>query len=260
MKKIFFAFFVLAVIFVSCSKDSGSNAASDESISISSLSSSIVSYVDSYYPDASISSAVAVSNSKAATIVTLSTSEQLAFDDFGAYLGDGTNLHSGSDLSGQHRGRGGKGGHGGRGMDSIGKACDGQGSSRHVVVSIDSLPAAIQSYIATNYPSLSARHAEIDTTCQYGAVYKVMLAAVGSEPLKLAFNKESLYLFKSQRIRLADMPQAVKDAIASYDSSSRIRGEQISLADGTVQYTAYVNVSGVKKRLVFGADGSLVCQ
>jgi len=260
MKNLLLAMFAIAVILTSCNKDNSISSASDQAISTSSLSTSVLKYIDSYYPDATITSAVAVNNSKAATIVTLSTSEQLAFNDLGGFLGDGTNLHSGTDMSGDHHGRGGHGMGPGHDGDTTGGPCGMKGPKPLNAVAIDSLPTAIKTYISTNYPALTAMHADIDTTCQYGAVYEVMAGAVGTEPVKLAFSKESVYLYKGQRFRTADMPQAVKDAIAKFDTNSRIRGEQLTLADGTIQYSAFVNVSGVKKRIVLAVDGTVVCQ
>ena len=256
MKKI-----VILILFVlagvsACKKDQTTT----QSTTVASLPLKATTYIDSYYPDASIDYVVAITNPTARYIVTLNTTEQLAFTRDGSFLGNGEGYqddhHGGDTLCGDtthHEG----GGHRGGGHHGGGH----HGGPGHGIP-LDSLSAAITGYITANFPGYTIRHAELDTLCPDGAVIEVMLGMQGAEPKKAVFDAGNNYLLWAKRIRYADVPQAVKDYItANYPTYQECdRGELFTMADNSLQFTVYLFNGPIHKFVRLKADGTLVCE
>jgi len=216
-------------------------------------------YIDSNYPDASIDYVVALTGSNAKYIVTLNTAEELAFTEAGDFLGDGKNFHDGhhggDTICGDTNHRGGGrhgGGHHGGGHE---------GGPGHGIP-VDSLPAAITAYITANFTGYKINHAELDTLCPNGAVIEVMIGMMGAEPKKAVFDAGNNYLLWAKRIRYADVPQAVKDHITANYGTYQVcnRGELLTMADGSLQYTVYLMLGQTHKFVRLKAGGNLVCE
>lgn len=81
------------------------------------------------------------------------------------------------------------------------------------------------------------------------------------EHLKLVFDLTGNYLFKAERKLYADAPQVVKDYItATYaDYTAKKVMELITLADGTLEYTIFLEKSQVRMRIIVSSSGTLVC-
>ena len=256
---------VLVAAFTACKKENSTSSSSGQSIAASDLPLSISVYISSNYPAESITKALKVSNSTAAYVVTLNTSEELAFNDHGDFIGNGENYFPGDSLGGQpcdslghhghHWGHGDPFGHGGNG--GHGGPC-GPGNS----ISVDSLPAAIGDYLSANYSGYTARHAEVDTLCQFGGVYEVMVEKSGVFPVKLFFGVSGNFLAKAERALYTDAPQDVKDYItANYAGfTTRNKMEKFTLADGSFQYSIFVAKPGSRKNVILSADGTFVCE
>jgi hypothetical protein len=266
MKRVIFSMLVLLAALSSCSKDESTASSTETAISVKSLPVSVTTYVANNYPAETITSAVKVSNAAASYIVSLNTTEELAFDHNGSYLGDGAGYHADGDSiggarHGKHNGDSLGGGHHG---DSLGNGHHGgHGHGQHGGgIAIDSLPVAITEYIAVNYAGYTAEHAETDTLCQFGAVIEVMAKMEGSEPIKLFFDASGTFLMKGNRAEYSTAPQAVSDYItANYSTHTiRTRMEILTLADATVQYTVFMELSGVRKSVTVKSDGTFVCE
>jgi hypothetical protein len=246
--------FLLVMVFAgltACNKDQTTQPAS-----VSDLPLKATTYIDNNYPDATVTYVVMMDNSTAKYIVTLNTTEELAFTEVGEFLGDGRNYHGnhhgGDTICGDstHNGH-----HGGRHRGHHGGP-HGQG------IPVDSLPTDITEFITANYSGFSIRHAEIDTLCIEGVVFEVMVGNQGLDPAKLVFDLSGNFLFKGNRIRYEDTPQAVKDYVTTNFPSWEVchRGELYTMPDSTLQYTIYLKQADSRKFLRLQADGTLVCE
>jgi len=266
MKRVIFPMLVLLAAFSSCSKDESTASSTETAISVKSLPASVTTYVANNYPAETITSAITVSNAAASYIVSLNTTEELAFDDNGSYLGDGTRYHADSDSlgGGRHGGHHGDSLGGGHDGDSLGNGHHGgHGNGQHSNgIAITSLPVTITDYFAANYAGYTAEHAEMDTLCQFGVVIEVMAKSEGLEPLKLFFDASGTFLMKGERAQYSAAPQAVSDYITANYSIYTIRTkmEKLTLADASVEYTIFMEISGLRKSVIVKSDGIFVCE
>jgi len=237
MKKVILVMFVIAIGFTSCKKDTND---SEQAISISSLPSTVTTYVSNNYPDASIYQAVTVKEKDANYILTLNTDEELAFDKSGNYLGDGANYHH----------------HGHHGHHGANGNCDNGG------IPLDSLSSSITGYVTTNYPAYTIKHADKDSTCQYGYVTDVVIFESGVPHIKLYFDPTGTYLMSSSRLMYANLPVAVKDTIAANYTTyvPRAVALKLSLANNTVEYYVYLYNGITHKRVTITDAGVVVCE
>ena len=99
MKKIGLLLLVCLIAVVSCKKDNTgtSSVTTTSTMNVADLPASVTTYIADNYPDVTVFSAEKVANSQATFIVTLSTEEQLAFDNDGNCLGDGQDFHNDGD-------------------------------------------------------------------------------------------------------------------------------------------------------------------
>ncbi len=130
-------------------------------------------------------------------------------------------------------------------------------------IPVDSLPAAILSYISSNYAAYTTVHAEIDTICPEGAVYEIFIndPATGSK-MKLFFDTSYNFLMTGERILYADISQAAKDFIANNYSSytPRMKSVKFTLATGAIQYVVYLKNGSLRKMVRVADDGTFVCE
>jgi hypothetical protein len=235
---------ILVAALSACNKDN--TTPSSQTVATTSLPTKATDYIYNNYPDATIDYVVTISNSPAAYLVTLNTTEELAFNTTGNYLGEGSLFrhgHHGGDTThcgGGHHG----GGHHGGGIP------------------VDSLPEAIKDYITAYYSGYTLRHAEMDSLCPDGLVTEVMICQPSAEPVKLIFDATNTFLLYANRMRYADAPQAVKDFITSgyavYTASNK--AEKFTMADGSFQYMIYLKNNPERKKVRVMEDGTLVCE
>jgi len=296
MKKTIFSILAITAFMVSCS--SNEDFAGRATVS-SATSSSISAYIAQNYPDTKIVSTISSGSTVTATLNTgetvlfttsgsvisysnnfkaglkadsiITSTDTTSVDTLGHRPGGGGH---GRGHGGGHGGlgNGGPGGHGGgHGPGGIapdsthigGPKGGGHGHDRHFrnEVSVDSLSAAINSYISTNYSGYSVIHAETDTICQ-GAVTQVMVCTTASEPAKLVFDAVGTFLFKGERIKYADVPAEISAAVTAGYSTYIVmkRAEKFTLPDGSVQYKVFMELSGVRKSVTFNTNGTVACE
>ena len=256
MKKIEIIMLISLLALFSCKKENSGTSSTNVTtltVNIADLPAAITNYISNNYPDATIYSATKVTNSAATYIVTLSTEEQLAFDDRGDCLGYGDGFPGGGGP-----GPGGDSLHHGHGHP--GHGCPGNW------INIDSLPGAIKSYIGSNYPAYTIWHAEKDSICTAGAVIEVLIRETGTRPpsdVKLFFDMTNNFLMIGQRMRYMDLPQAVRDYIsANFGTNHQCdRAEKLTLGDNTINYAVYIDQPGHHHhRVVLTDSGTLVCE
>lgn len=279
MKKNIFSILAIAVLLVSCSSKEDFSGSSSAVSAVA--SSSVTAYLAQNYPDTKIVSTI---SNGSAVIATLNTGESVAFASNGSVISYSNNFNAGlkadsinvNDSIGHRPGGGhghgkpgGHGGghrHGGPAPDSThvgGPRGGGHGHDRHFrnEVSVDSLSAAINDYIAANYSGYAVIHAEKDTLCQ-GAVTAVMVCTSASEPVRLVFDTADNFLFKAERMRYADVPAEISAAVSAGYSSYTVmkRAEKLTLPDGSVQYKVHLDLNAARKSVTFNADGTVACE
>lgn len=211
------------------------------------------SYAIDNYPDATIDYVLLQTNTVASYIAVLNTTEELAFTSEGDYLGNGKQYrggyHEGDPIHGDtihgggHHGGGHHGGHNGN------------------QIPVDSLPVMIIDYIAANFAGYSVMHAEYDTLCPEGAVKEVMISLSSSEPLKLVFDANDIFLMQASRMFYSTVSQTVKDYIMTNYATYQVSGksEKLTLADNSVQYSVYIRFDAARKKVRLTNAGMLVC-
>ena len=225
---------LMLTVLISCSKhDSGK----EQAINVASLPQAVVSYIDNNYPAESIYSAVKVSGKNPQYVVTLTSDEDVTFDQNGGFIGEGQTPMN----NGHHHGK----------------------HPHHHGVPSDSISTAIKNYISTNFAGYTVKHAETDSLCSAGGVTEVVLSKQGSAHLKLYFETNGgIYLMQGSRILSSDLPQAVKDAVSSHYPEYILteKSEKYTLADNyTIEYFVFLSMGQTKKHAIIKEDGTLVC-
>ncbi len=236
-----FLLLVIIAASTSCSKNDTTSPSAVQSANTT-LPAKAVTYVSANYPDASIDYYVTITNGAADYLVTLNTTEELAFNKSGDFLGRGENFH------------------GGKRGDSV--QCMGNGGGHHGGIPLDSLPTTLKDYVTANYAGFTIRHAEYDSLCINGQAIEVMLFKAGSEPVKLYFEISGNFLMLSERVLYSDVPAVVKDYItANYTGyTAADRAEKFTLADNSIQYNAYLGNGAIRKSVRMDAGGTFMCE
>ena len=237
-----FLLLIVIAASTSCKKsDTTSPTTAQTSVTGATLPAKAVTNVSNNYPDATIDYYLTITNGPADYLVTLNTTEELAFNKTGDFLGRGENFHGGK--------------HG----DSI--PCPGNGGGHHGGIPIDSLPTVLKDYIAANYSGYTIRHAEYDSLCFNGQVIEIMLFQAGMAPVKLYFETTGSFLMASARVLYADVPQVVKDYItANYSGyTATDKAEKFTLADNTIQYNVFIVNATTRKSVRIDAAGTFIC-
>ncbi len=247
-----------ALVLSACSKEQ--LASNEESINVSELSTNVTNFIAENYPDATITSALRLTKSEATTVVILSTTEELAFNNNGECLGDALNYRGGNGGGrGGHHG-GGPGGHHGGGP---GGGHHGGGPGGHLdSMGIDTLLPLIVNYIDSNYATYKVMNARFDTTCEFGKVISVMVGNRSfAGPVKLVFDLNGVFLFSGQRFPYSGTPQIVKDYFSTNYAGYKVRtvAEKLSLASSIVEYNVFIADSTSRKMITIKEDGTFVC-
>lgn len=246
MKKGIIVMLISALFYASCTKETTTTDAASEEITLASAPASLVSYLDENYPDAGILSITKSQSGTQTYQVTLDTYEEILFDRNGnaLYESKGESL---CDSTGNHHGRG----HHGRGHH-------GHGGGQE----LDSIPASIQEYVAVNYIGYTIHNARYDSLCQFGIVINVMIDSTREQHHKLIFDASGLFLALAHRVDSTEIPASVLNTITTQFPGYVLRkkAEQLTLADGSVQYRIFMHQEGDRKSVVILADGTLLCE
>ncbi len=234
MKKMIFPMLLFVTVLISCSKHDSGN---EQTINVSDLPKSVVSYVDNNYPAESIYKAATVRDRNVKYAVTLTSDEIVEFDKNGGFIADEMSfMHAGE----HHHGKG----------------------HHHHGVPSDSLSTAVKTYISTNFAGYAIRHAETDSICSDGLVTQVVLFKQGIAPVKLYFNSAGTFLMQGSRVVSSDLPAAVKEAIATHYTGYTLteKSEKYVLADNySVEYFIFLIRGDARKHVIIKEDGTVVC-
>jgi hypothetical protein len=262
MKKVLIFMTVIVALLSACSKNQSVTSPASSSTTFPPRASE---YITNNYPDATVDYIITMKSSQAKYIAVLNTTEELAFTQSGDFLGNGRLYHPGDSIPGDtthcdsmpgwHHGPPGHGHHHHPPHGGPGPGDDGFG------IPADSIPAAIISYVNTAYPGSQILHANYDSICPDGKVIEVMVGVLGTEPMKLFFDMTDNYLFRGNRFRYEDMPQAVKDYITASYSGYQVcpGGEKLTMPDSSLQYKVYLRQAGIRKCVRIKEDGTPLC-
>ncbi len=258
MRKAMFLMLITALVTMSsCSKKDQTTSTTSQTTQATSLPANAATYVVSNYPDATIDYVLLQAASTARFIVGLNTTEELAFNNDGGFMGNGKGHHDGGHPGDTiyHDSTGCGGGHHGGGHHGGGHHGGPHG------IPIDSLSSVIKDYISTNFPGDTIMHAEYDSLCVEGLVTEVMIGQSGLEPVKLIFSGTGAFLLQASRINYTDTPQAVKDYITANYSTYELcdKAEKYTMADGSLQYVVYLHLARVRISVRLKSDGTLIC-
>jgi hypothetical protein len=276
MKKIIFSILALAAVLVSCSSNADM-AGVTTAAGTSTVSATVAAYVAQNYPATKV---VSSTTTGSGSTVTLNTGETISFSKAGSVIAYSNNSDAGMSADSLvvtdsirpdgHGGKEHRGGHG-HGKGAFGPDPQHPGDSikmkpghpRHFEneIAVDSLPATINEYILSNYAGLKVIHAEIDTICQ-GVVTEVLVCSPKAEPVKLVFDATGVYLFKAERMKYADVPAQVSAIVTANYSSYKImkRAEKFTLANASIQYKVFMELTKVHHSVTFNADGTIACE
>ncbi len=247
MKRIFVALISMMVILSACSKEQMN--ANYQSVDVSDVPLSIVQTIEEEYPDVEMVSALKVTNSEVDYLITFNTNEEVAFTSNGDCMGNANAFKGGR---GKHHGPG----HG------PGGGHHGPGPGHGGGIPVDSLPAAITSYISTNFPNDTIIGARPDSTCQFGKVIQVFITQNTSKPSKLVFDANNVYIYTAERVLYTTASQTVLDTVSSVYGTYKVRraAEKLTLSNSNIEYNVFLNLNRAKKMVTIKDDGTIVCE
>ncbi|MDX1909015.1 MAG: PepSY-like domain-containing protein [Bacteroidia bacterium] len=258
VQNVFAAVITLGILLASCEQlNLFSNKASDlieeiasadnkTTVSTAELPAEILTYVSTNFFETYIETASLVENT--GYEITLGSEDQLYFDT------DGTSLDSVAGCQNDSTGNRPRRGHG-RGPHAHGQNCGGLDS----LVSLESLPAAIYTYISTTYgDSAEVRHAKLDNSGQY------VVAITGH--IILVFDASGNFVEVAQIIRHCrgghGTPVAVSDLLAAITTyiNTQYPGAEIKKAfqKDNGNFVVGILYNGTRVILVFDASGNFL--
>lgn len=123
------------------------------------------------------------------------------------------------------------------------------------------LPAAVEAYITTTYPSAEIEESEQETLCTGEEVYEVELELADDTELDLTFSATGELLFSEGDINSSDLPEAVTQSIANnYPDYSIDEAEIITMADATTRYEVELESSAAEIEVLFDDSGEVICE
>ncbi len=132
-------------------------------------------------------------------------------------------------------------------------------------IDIKTLPAAVVSYINTNYASYTIDEAQKDTLCNGTVGIEVALEKKSADDIELFFNNENAYILKEEEIKYSALPANVQAFFSTNYPNYKLPkdAEKITLANGTVQYEVDLEekTTKIEKEVATNADGSAkICE
>lgn len=123
------------------------------------------------------------------------------------------------------------------------------------------LPDAVSNYITTNYPNYTIEESEYDRTCDSTEIIEVELE-MGNNEIELTFDTEGNFLYAELEIDSANLPTAVSGSITTNFPNYTLddEAEELTLADGSMQYEVELEGTNDELEVLFAADGTVLCQ
>lgn len=268
----------LALLAFSCTKNNSLtspdgnetlNLTLRDTVEAGTLPAAILDYINTNYPNASITLAESGTEDNGALVyeVTLSSGEALVFDENGNFLGlddhEGDNEHNGEN-------EGNDDGQTGNHEDENGPDDQNEGGEGHEnELTLDQLPQAIQDFIQTNFAGLQLEDAELDTLCDGTVAFLIRLEDAQHNDLELAFNETGGLLYQATSVAIADLPQAVLDGLASNYPDYKVDEDVdlLTLSNGSTQYSMELELNTASGNspekdliIVVATDGSIICE
>jgi len=268
MKKIIFAIAISAIVLTSCSKDDSAVSSYSEEIALSATPAAILTYVNENYPDANVTEVLKFTNSDTSYSVLLDTYEFLVFNNYLAMSGKGISSFNCDSIPGHHHGDSlqnpSHGGHHGSGHHGSGHHGGGHHGGGHHQngIALDSLPAIITEYLATNYSGFTPHNGWYDTICPVGGVINVMIDSAHNSHYKIVFAANGEFFAQAQRIDSTSIPTPIWLTLSSTYPlySARFKAELFILADNTKLYRMFLHHAETRISLFLNEDGIVLCE
>lgn len=127
-----------------------------------------------------------------------------------------------------------------------------------------SLPNNVTNYIRANYNGYRIDSWHNEDLCDNRIVLKVELEDGPGPDVDLYFTQAGEFLFAAKEIKISDLPNAIRNAIATNFPGYGIeddKTERFQLADGSFQYKVELERnSGSDVEVIFDANGRIVCR
>ena len=142
-------------------------------------------------------------------------------------------------------------------------SCDKENAEN--TIDIKTLPAAIVTYINTNYAGYTIDEAQKDTLCNGMAGVGIALEKKNAEDVELFFSSENAYILKEEEINYSALPTNVQAFFSTNYPNYNLpkEAEKITLANGTVQFEVDLKekTTKVEKEVTTNFEGSVkVCE
>lgn len=234
-----------------------------DTVEVGTLPAAILDYIAVNYPNSTISLAESGTEDNGAVIyeVTLSSGEALVFDEAGIFLG--LDDHNGNENENENEGDDQHGNDSENGQEDH----HGQGEDNGHDLTLDQLPQLIQDFLAANYAGLTFEEAEQDTLCDGTATFLIQLQDANQQALELVIGLNGQLLYTVTTISLADLPSAIKDAVAAAYPNHTLEDDAdlLTSPNGAVQYQLELEPAtnaGQETDLMvlLATDGSILCE
>jgi hypothetical protein len=132
-------------------------------------------------------------------------------------------------------------------------------------IDIATLPAAITSYVNTNYTGYTIEEAQKDTLCSGMAGIEIELEKRNSEDITLFFSNENAYILKEEDLKYSALPANVQAFFSTNYPNYELpkEAEKTTLANGTTQFEVDLKekTTKIEKEVTTNFEGSLkVCE
>lgn len=126
----------------------------------------------------------------------------------------------------------------------------------------ENLPQKAIEYITKHYSDYKIEGASYDPLCTGENAIDVAISKNENLKYSLIFLMDGTFVQKEEDINLTDAPNSILNSIRTkypgYTASSRI--EQLTMADGSIQFLVDLKKDEIIKEVIFKTDGSVVCE
>jgi len=123
------------------------------------------------------------------------------------------------------------------------------------------LSPAIQAYLAANFPDYAVKQVDSLALCDKTVVMEVKIQDK-SDKIYLYFDATETLVHQATDLKSKDIPEIVETAIDSNFKGFKATNPLFTLvlADETIQYQLSIKKGNEKKIVIFGTDGTLICE
>lgn len=128
--------------------------------------------------------------------------------------------------------------------------------ARERAIQASALPAAVQQAIASQFPKAKAERYSQDV--EHGKTEYEVVLRTGRQSTEVSFAPDGTVLSQEQRLAVAELPNAVRQALTSTYAQAKVLKAEKELKGHTTHYEVLVSNHGKKSELVFDAQGKQI--